>query len=138
MFVQVNKDSVVRNASQLFSTIIMKGDIRPLLLLISCGADMKPPDKDGVTALHYASYYGKTDMVREIIKAGANVNAADSSGKTPIKYAMMNNFVEAGLVLIQNGAMFSIADSPAFYKGIYDYAVRINDIKTVYKIAAPG
>ena len=43
--------------------------------LISLGVDIKAKDVEGRTALHHASYHGKTDVVKLLIDAGCNIHA---------------------------------------------------------------
>ena len=43
--------------------------------LISLGVDLKATDIEGRTALHHASYHGKTDVIKLLIDAGCNKHA---------------------------------------------------------------
>lgn len=45
------------------------------------------PGKDGQTLLHSACKYGKSDLVKFLIKAGADVNKPDKIGCTPLHWA---------------------------------------------------
>lgn len=46
------------------------------------------------TPLHIASYYGRTDAVRELIKHGAKVNEKDINGSTPLHIAVIQGFID--------------------------------------------
>ena len=43
--------------------------------LIALGVDLKATDIEGRTALHHASYHGKTDVIKLLIDAGCNMHA---------------------------------------------------------------
>lgn len=47
-------------------------------LLIEAGADVNMQTKKGETALHYAVWLGREDLVRVLLRAGANSNLAES------------------------------------------------------------
>jgi ankyrin repeat protein len=50
-----------------------KGDIVDLKLLLLAGADVASTSKDGMTALHVASYMGHVEFVEHLFAAGADV-----------------------------------------------------------------
>ena len=56
------------------------------------------------TALHYATYHGRTDCVRELIARGADVNAATNFGETPLMRASINGDVDTVRLLLAAGA----------------------------------
>src|SRR5215467_6389382 len=48
----------------------------------------KGSDVNGATALHYAAYKDRNDVVQLLLAAGANVNAKDRFSCTPLHYAV--------------------------------------------------
>ena len=58
----------------------------------------------GWTALHYASYYGHVDCVRELIAQGADVSTASHSGTTPLMSASSRCRIDNVCLLLAAGA----------------------------------
>ncbi|KAJ2778312.1 palmitoyltransferase akr1 [Coemansia javaensis] len=61
-------------------------------------------DIHGMTALMWASYRSRVDMMELLVRLGASVNAQDAGGKTPLHFAMMNGIPSARLALLMRGA----------------------------------
>ena len=64
-------------------------------------ADVNIKDQYGITPLHYASYFGYSDLLKILIKTGAKVNARDENGNTPLHIVGSG---EAAQMLINEGA----------------------------------
>ncbi len=62
-------------------------DRAAVLALIEKRADVKAPEPDGTTALHWAAHHGDVDLVQRLIRAGANVKAVNDFGATPMSEA---------------------------------------------------
>ncbi len=77
-------------------------------LLVSRGADVNVPDRDGGTALTFASKSGHLEIVRLLVEHGADLNARDHEGDTPVMCAI--NGKSAGIInfLISRGADLTI------------------------------
>ena len=58
----------------------------------------------GLTLLHDACMYAKTDCVILLLKYEANVNAANCMGLTPLHYACGNKNLDIVVVLLEAGA----------------------------------
>ena len=59
----------------------------------------------GLTALHYASSFNQTDVIKHLLHEGADVNRQSRYYKaTPLHKAAQNNNTEAARILIENGA----------------------------------
>jgi len=54
-------------------------------LLLGRGANVDAESSDGRTALHLASYEGRTEIVRLLLDHGANPDAKDKEGRTPME-----------------------------------------------------
>lgn len=71
------------------------------------GADVNLQDKDGDTALIWASIRGNLDVFRTLIENKADVNAKDKSDRTVLIWASSNDVVKT---LIDNGADVNAKD----------------------------
>ena len=67
-------------------------------------AGLEVRDASGWMALHYASSYGHTDCVRELITRGADVNAATNIGDTPLMEASLWGLIDTVRLLLAAGA----------------------------------
>lgn len=56
-------------------------------LLIKGGVNLEPHRDSKATVLHRAAWWGKTEVVADLLKLGANVNAVDYMGATPLHAA---------------------------------------------------
>ena len=59
---------------------------------------------DGWTALHVASRFNRTDVIKHLLHEGADVNKQDRFKYTPLHLAAENRKTEAVRILIKNGA----------------------------------
>jgi len=65
----------------------------------------------GCTALHYAAFYNRKDIVEFLISMGAELNAKNSSGLTPLAWAVDRGLVDIAWMLLEAEADPAIADS---------------------------
>lgn len=65
----------------------------------------------GCTALHYAAFYNRKDIVEYLISMGAELNAKNSSGFTPLAWAVDRGLVDITWMLLEAEADPAIADS---------------------------
>lgn len=63
------------------------------------------------TALHWAAFYGKSEVVEILTKIGADVNAIGKFGQSPLLCAVCNNYENIVLKLIESGALVNQQDS---------------------------
>ena len=61
-------------------------------------------DGDGWTALHRASMFNRTDVIKHLLHEGADVNKQNRFKDTPLHLAIENRKTEAVRILIKNGA----------------------------------
>ncbi|MBS0636878.1 MAG: ankyrin repeat domain-containing protein, partial [Verrucomicrobia bacterium] len=61
-------------------------------------------DKTGLSALHWACYFGDQDVVTELIANGADINQLDKDGNTPLLRAIYDGNMEMLELLLKNGA----------------------------------
>jgi len=57
----------------------------------NCEMNAGDPSNEGMTALHFASRYGNSDVVHILVAAGCDVAAKDDYGKTALHWAAAND-----------------------------------------------
>jgi CHAT domain-containing protein/tetratricopeptide (TPR) repeat protein len=58
----------------------------------------------GLTALHWAAFYGQLDLVRELLDRGADLDASDVMGRTPLVCAAMTGHSPVVELLLERGS----------------------------------
>lgn len=71
--------------------------------LIENGANVNYRDKDGVTPLHIAAWWGRVADVALLLSAGADVNAADHAGGSALHWAAWNGRFDLIGILVDQG-----------------------------------
>ncbi|MCX6851238.1 MAG: ankyrin repeat domain-containing protein [Verrucomicrobia bacterium] len=71
---------------------------------ISAKADLNTAQADGSTALHWAAYHDKADIVTQLLEAGAKTDTANRYGVTPLLLACQNGSEEIVRSLLNAGA----------------------------------
>ena len=71
-------------------TASKSGNLDYVKLAIAKGANVNAKDEKGSTALHWATYYEHTDIIRFLLMHGANPYETDNYGVTPIDVARFN------------------------------------------------
>ena len=89
-------------------------------LLLSSGADVKPVDEDGWTALIWAAWTGMPTVVEELIKAGSDVNALDNQKQSALMIAAQRGNDKVVELLINAGADRNLKNAAG--KGAEDLA----------------
>lgn len=89
---------------------VMRHSLPELLHAISDGEDIDAVDREGRTALFYATKDGDAAIVDELIKHGSNVNAQDNNLETPLHFAAREYRLEEAKLLIEGGADVSVKD----------------------------
>jgi cytohesin len=73
------------------------GSLEAVDLLLAAGAERDRFDQSGLTALHYAAWYGRAKVAARLLEVGANPNTiTDSLFETPLHYAV--RFGDASLI----------------------------------------
>ena len=80
------------------------GDTETVKKLLAAGANVNAKNKDGVTALSFASDRGHLDIVKILLGNNADVNARSNIGSTPLMNAAFMGHVQIVELLIANGA----------------------------------
>lgn len=100
--------SVLLNQSATAATTVaaaaQDGDFDQVRELISAGAAVNEPQRDGSTAVLWAAYQSDPDMLKALIDAGADVDAANQLGVTPLLQAARTGDAPVIRVLLDGGA----------------------------------
>lgn len=96
--------------------------------LVSNGADVNAPDKQGWVPLHYAAKWGDVSIIKLLLSKGANLNIS-ANGSTPLVVATNLGKEYAANELILAGAMVNIRDEYGLFPS--DYAIK-NGMKSTY------
>ncbi len=88
---------------QLFKAVGLS-EIEEVKKLIEKGADVNVVNKYGETALHEASFWGRSDVVKMLIEAGADVNLVNRDGETALYLASRWGHSEIVKILKEAGA----------------------------------
>ena len=104
--------------SEIISTAllaIVENNDKPCVdLLLKAGADVTMGDIHGATALGYAAYYGRGNIVDTLIKAGADVNNSGENGITPLFLAVQAGHNKSLEKLLYVGANVNAKTSNGF------------------------
>ncbi|WP_395750589.1 ankyrin repeat domain-containing protein [Prosthecobacter sp.] len=79
-------------------------DWREVSRHISAKAGLDAAQADGTTAMHWAAYHDRADMVEALIAAGAKADAANRYGITPLLLACENGSEKIARTLLNAGA----------------------------------
>ena len=72
--------------------------------LLTQRVDVNTPQRDGMTALHWATYQDDLELATLLVRAGANVKAANRYGVTPLSLACTNGSGAVIELLLKAGA----------------------------------
>ena len=80
--------------------------------MLDGGMSVDIVDGVGMTALQYAAWYNRTDVMHELLQRGADVNKRDRNhGQTALHWSAMKNNTDAIRLLLENGASTTIKDA---------------------------
>jgi len=94
---------LARSGGYLFCSS-QSGCMPVLSRILDQGADVNGLSATGATALHYAIYGGKTNVVQVLLDHGADVNGRDRRQSTPLHQAVRAGSAEVVQMLLENGA----------------------------------
>ena len=80
------------------------GDITTIQMLLRFGVDPNLRDRDGWSAIHWATEEGHLDIVSLLLDQGANVNAVSSYGTSPLHCASNGGHASIVGILLRHGA----------------------------------
>ncbi len=119
---QCNRDQTSNHTGDTDPPIVAavsNGNVEIFQMLLDAGVKWNPkveatkPYTAGLTMLHYASFGGRTDLMRQLIQAGADIESRGIDkwgGATPLQMAAEYGGVEAVQVLLDAGADIETRD----------------------------
>ena len=66
---------------------------------------MHAKGSDGSTPLHQASWKGRAEVVKAVLKKGADVHTKNSDGWTPMHWACQEDHAEVAAMLREKGGV---------------------------------
>jgi ankyrin repeat protein len=120
--VNKNQETVLMHAARTDYRSETIARVTLLKLLIDHGSEVSARDKEGRTALHYASiqvmsegggFTSRPEVVRLLLDNGAPVNAPDNRGQTALMETVQewHSPIEISQLLIERGADVNLADN---------------------------
>ena len=112
-----SKQSPLLDAAELVDDVDDQKEVADLEIivkyLLKAGANpnVKDPDSDNKTPLHFAAQCNNTSMVHDLINHGAIIDAKDNDQHTPLHFTAIFDVVEAAKVILQNGANPNLTNS---------------------------
>ncbi|MDC0065748.1 ankyrin repeat domain-containing protein, partial [Verrucomicrobia bacterium] len=91
----------------------MMGDIEAVKQHLAAGTGVNTQNKNGRTALHWATVNGHKDIVELLINEGADVNLKDLAGETPLDWIGALSLEEAYLPEAKGEKIKSVKDEIA-------------------------
>lgn len=76
--------------NELFAAAAERNDADAVRRLLRNGGDVNRPQRDGMTALHWATHHENEELVELLIKTGAQVKAVTRYGVSPLSIACQN------------------------------------------------
>ncbi|KAJ1729343.1 ATP-dependent RNA helicase, partial [Coemansia biformis] len=103
-------------------------------VLIEAHAQISAQNKEGATALHFATYHGRQQVIGRLLPA---LNTRDGTGKTPLMLAAFRGRTQAALALLGHGALVNVQDSRGWTALMYAaFAGRIVICRELLEAAA--
>jgi uncharacterized protein len=85
-------------------TAAEKQDWKAVSAQIAAKADLNAAQADGATALHWAAYHDKAEIVEKLLAVGAEADVANRYGITPLLLACVNGSEDIVRALLKAGA----------------------------------
>lgn len=77
---------------------VIENDVTDIEKILSkSDPEVNESDDNGLTALHYAAFYGRMDAAKKLVEKGAAVDAQDRFGFTPLHLSILSIYAEMEL-----------------------------------------
>ena len=76
-----------------------KGHVEVIKLLLRYGADVDMRDKDGITAIMFASFHGHLGAVQVLLSAGADADYTNKEGRNALQLARSAGHIDIAEVI---------------------------------------
>ena len=96
--------SAVLAAESPLVTAVRTLDIGQVETLLASGADVNARGSTGATAAHWASHYGRADLLTLLLQNGADPNAGTDTGVTPLELSIEQRDTDSVRLLLDAGA----------------------------------
>jgi len=137
-----------------YETIPEDSYIKTAETLINAGANIGAANKDGNTALHYASQKGNLGVAKLLLEKGADVKVVNNEGKTPLQIITekeiptTEHLITAKLLLEKGADLEKIGKQSKLYpllkiiRNLADDEIKVvanhlKDFKTIYDTTLP-
>ena len=114
-----------------------KDDLQAATRLIRAGANVRTPNRYGLTPLALACENGNVAMIELLLKAGADPNAVIPGGETPLMSAARTGKVNAVKLLLVNGAKVDAKETRRNQTALM-WAAAEGHVETVEALLAAG
>eukprot|EP01035_Chromulina_nebulosa_P021116 gene21116-27362_t len=85
-----------------------KGNIDVVKKLLQYGGKPDLVDKDGITAIMYASFHGHSGAVEVLLNHGADASVKNKAGKTALQLAINTGFTDTAQIIINGPTILSL------------------------------
>ena len=102
------------------------GDREKVARLLKLRADVNAADQHGCTALMWAAFYDRVEVVNLLLEADADVNATDNDGVTPLITAAHWGYVEVVEALLKKDVDVNWRDNTG-HSALYYARIRRNE-----------
>ena len=85
--------------------------LKPFFSFFSTGFDVNAKDKNDITPLMNAIYFGQTTIVYFLLDSGADINAKGVDGNTPLMWAVKSCQTKIAQLLVDKGADINLQNN---------------------------
>ncbi|GMH40093.1 hypothetical protein BSKO_07997 [Bryopsis sp. KO-2023] len=106
----VEEAKTKRKDEELLILAAHHGFVEDVRALLSKGVDVNSKDKQGTSAIHFASCKSHLDIVQLLLSKGVDIDVEDGAGRTPLHYAVIGGAAEVVKLLLKKGVWIDAYD----------------------------